>query len=88
MLIDRGKKWNTSLMLTEHVSMLKEFYEEANDVKKPLVDEHQLEEMNSTFQVCNLKLGYPKCKVNPKQSFHFLYSFIRAIDTISLYNLT
>ncbi|WP_082389575.1 YolD-like family protein [Lysinibacillus sp. ZYM-1] len=52
MLKDRGiKKWNTSLMLSEHVNLLKKALEELNDIKKPQVDEQQLEEMNLTFQL-------------------------------------
>lgn len=52
MLQDRGnKKWSTSLMLPEHVNLLKKALEEQNDIKKPQVDEHQLEEMNLIFQL-------------------------------------
>ncbi|PLS19227.1 YolD-like family protein [Bacillus sp. M6-12] len=44
---DRGtKKW-TSLMLTEHVEQLRDYFEdEYYRVEKPEIDEQQLEEMN------------------------------------------
>jgi hypothetical protein len=46
MIRDRGtKKW-TSLMLPEHVEMLRKFAEEYYHVDKPLVDEFELEEFD------------------------------------------
>lgn len=47
MLKDRGSiKW-VSLMLPEHVKMLRDWKNDAqNDWKAPLLDEHRLEEMN------------------------------------------
>src|SRR5690625_4823432 len=42
MIKDRGtKKW-TSLMLPEHIEMLKEVWEEERRESKPIVDEQQL----------------------------------------------
>ncbi|MGD7045763.1 YolD-like family protein [Jeotgalibacillus proteolyticus] len=41
---DRGTiKW-TSLMLPEHVEMVKEIYKEQNKVDKPLLDEQQIQD--------------------------------------------
>jgi hypothetical protein len=49
MIRDRGKiKW-TSLMLPEHVKMLREWAEEDSYKAKPQLDEQQLEEMNETI---------------------------------------
>jgi|SRR5690554_393989 len=45
MIKDRGNiKW-TSLMLTEHREKLEELYEHEKDIKKPLLDEQQLERL-------------------------------------------
>lgn len=46
MIKDRGNiKW-TSLMLTEHREKLEELYEHEKDIKKPLLDEQQLERLD------------------------------------------
>ncbi|NLM96999.1 MAG: YolD-like family protein [Halanaerobiaceae bacterium] len=46
MLKDRGNiKW-TSLMLTEHREKLEELYEHEKYLKKPLLDEQQLERLD------------------------------------------
>ncbi|WP_186577746.1 YolD-like family protein [Aquibacillus kalidii] len=53
MVNDRGSiKW-TSLMLPEHVEMLKNLWKEDKKTKKPLLDEQQLEEMNRVMQEAN-----------------------------------
>jgi YolD-like protein len=47
---DRGNiKW-TSIMLPEHIQMLNDWYESENDVKKPIISEDKLEEMERTIQ--------------------------------------
>ncbi|GGA61758.1 YolD-like family protein [Ornithinibacillus halotolerans] len=47
MVQDRGSiKW-TSLMLPEHVELLKSIWTEDTKVKKPLLDEQELELINS-----------------------------------------
>jgi hypothetical protein len=49
MIRDRGKiKW-TSLMLPEHVKMLREWAKEDQYKVKPQLDEQQLEELNETI---------------------------------------
>lgn len=50
MINDRGSiKW-TSLMLPEHVEMLKQLWEEDKKQSKPLLDEHELESINETVK--------------------------------------
>ncbi|MEX3623557.1 YolD-like family protein [Viridibacillus arvi] len=41
---DRGNKKWTSLMLPEHLTMLKEWKKEQNYIKRPEIDEYQLED--------------------------------------------
>jgi len=49
--MDRGSiKW-TSLMLPEHVQLLKDLWEEDHNVRKPLLDSQEIEEMEK--QLCN-----------------------------------
>ncbi|HLQ72379.1 MAG TPA: YolD-like family protein [Bacillota bacterium] len=51
MLRDRGTiKW-TSLMLPEHVALLKEMWEEDNKVPKPDIDEQEMEIMNEKIRM-------------------------------------
>jgi hypothetical protein len=58
MIRDRGKiKW-TSLMLPEHVKMLRDWQEEEKYKTKPQLDEQQLEEMNETI-CCAMETGEP-----------------------------
>lgn len=81
MIKDRGtKKWSASFVLPEHASLLKKIYEEMNDIKKPLVDEHQLEEMNLTFHLAiesNLEV---KIKYFSHNRIHETKGFIKEID--------
>lgn len=50
MVYDRGKiKW-ASLMLPEHVDMLKELFAEEKPIKRPVLSEDQWEEMEYTIQ--------------------------------------
>ncbi|MGP4061525.1 YolD-like family protein [Halobacillus sp. H74] len=47
---DRGTiKW-TSLMLPEHVEMIKKVWKEDERIEKPILDEQQLEEIGLTLQ--------------------------------------
>ncbi|WP_051891557.1 YolD-like family protein [Lysinibacillus sphaericus] len=81
MLKDRGiKKWNTSLMLSEHVSLLKKASEEQNDIKKPQVDEHQLEEMNLTFQLALENNSEVKLEYFSNNRIHVIKGVIKEID--------
>jgi hypothetical protein len=51
MLRDRGNiKW-TSLMLPDHVSMLKRELHDSKKVKKPILDEQQIEDMEN--RICD-----------------------------------
>ena len=50
MIKDRGNiKW-TSLMLTEHREKLRELYERDKDIEKPVLDEQQLEKLDSLIR--------------------------------------
>lgn len=54
--------------------------EEQNDIKKPQVDEHQLEEMNSTFQLA-LENNYEvKIKYFSNNRIHEIKGVIKEID--------
>lgn len=49
MIRDRGRiKW-TSMMLPEHVKMLRDWTREDEDEKEKLLDEQQLEQLNETI---------------------------------------
>ncbi|WP_299090315.1 YolD-like family protein [uncultured Metabacillus sp.] len=49
MIKDRGSiKW-TSMMLPEHVKLLREYEKNLDKIKKPILDELQLEEINNTI---------------------------------------
>lgn len=51
MLKDRGTiKW-TSLMLPEHVQMLKNMWQEEETISQPIVDEQLLDELNNHLQI-------------------------------------
>lgn len=82
MIKDRGNiKW-TSLMLPEHVKLLKELWEEEDKVPRPIIDEHMGEiiekkilnsyQMNQIICVkyfCNGKINYIKdCVVKIDQT--------------------
>lgn len=50
MIKDRGNiKW-TSLMLTEHRKKLKEIWDHDQDVKRPILDEQQLEVLENKIK--------------------------------------
>ncbi|MCM0627439.1 YolD-like family protein [Lysinibacillus sp. OL1_EC] len=81
MLQDRGnKKWSTSLMLPEHVNLLKKALEEQNDIKKPQVDEHQLEEMNLIFQLALKNNSEVKIKYFSNNRIHVIKGILTEID--------
>lgn len=47
---DRGNiKW-TSLMLPEHVKLLRDWANEDESIRKPMLDEQELDQMNSLIQ--------------------------------------
>lgn len=46
MIHDRGQKKWVSMMLPEHVKLLREYNESMNEVKKPILDEQKYEEFN------------------------------------------
>ena len=46
---DRGSKKWVSMMLPEHVKLLKEYNESLTKVEKPVLDEQKLEEFNETI---------------------------------------
>lgn len=49
MINDRGSiKW-ASMMIPEHVKLLKEYDESLDKVEKPILDEHQFEVINQTI---------------------------------------
>lgn len=57
MLRYRGTmKW-TAMMLPEHVKMLRDEFIEYDKVDKPTLDEHQLEEINSTILEAMVRLA-------------------------------
>lgn len=60
---DRGaKKW-TSLMLTEHVGLLRDYFANDGWSEQPILDEYEIEEMESKIQYAaesgdSLEFGY------------------------------
>lgn len=51
MINERGtKKW-TSLMLPEHIQMLEDIEKEQDRKEKPIVDDHQKEEINRALKM-------------------------------------
>lgn len=55
----RNVKWKTSMMLPEHVAMLRDFYEEVKKVPRPILGEWDLHAMEETIQIALKK----KCDV-------------------------
>lgn len=47
----RNTKWKTSMMLTEHVKMLRDYYEEVKKVPRPILGEWDLHAMEETIQI-------------------------------------
>ncbi|MBD1378737.1 YolD-like family protein [Metabacillus arenae] len=82
MIRDRGNiKW-TSMMLPEHVKLLREWKEEERYQTKPALDEQQLEEFNEI--ICNaMEFHHPlQFKYYDKHQFHHCTGHVHYIDTI------
>jgi hypothetical protein len=60
---DRGtKKWASSFMMPEHMKMLRTYYKEETRIKKPILDEQKLDEMNEV--ICSAMEWNEKVKVD------------------------
>ncbi|WP_281659142.1 YolD-like family protein [Halobacillus sp. Cin3] len=74
---DRGTiKW-TSLMLPEHVEMIKQVWKEDERIEKPILDDQQLEEIGLKLQIA-LKDGLP-VEVRYHNGFDFTYLLAKVI---------
>jgi hypothetical protein len=83
MLKDRGnKKWSTSFMLPEHVKLLKAAIDKDNEMKKPIIDEHQLEEMNLTIHYAIMNNLLVKIKYFSHKTINETKGFIKKIDLL------
>lgn len=60
---DRKDKWGMAMMLPEHVSLLREYYDEQQKVARPQLDEWDLEIIQE-----NIEIGLKKkCQVHFKR---------------------
>ncbi|MFG6150626.1 YolD-like family protein [Halobacillus sp. B23F22_1] len=75
---DRGTiKW-TSIMMPEHIEMLKEVWKEDERIEKPVIDEQQMEE--NSFALQRSMANDLTVKVKYHNGFNFSYASIKVID--------
>ncbi|MBM7569888.1 YolD-like family protein [Aquibacillus albus] len=81
MVNDRGTiKW-TSLMLPEHVEMLRQLWSEDQKTHKPVLDEHQLEEMNQRLNHAITSNAAITITYYRDDNYHICHGFIQSIDS-------
>lgn len=80
---DRGtKKW-TSLMLTEHVEMLQDVWEEAERVEKPVIDEQEILSIEENIRISLRDSRRVDLKVYDQYKFNYLQGRVRRIDHLN-----
>ncbi|MDQ0213775.1 hypothetical protein J2S13_000169 [Oikeobacillus pervagus] len=91
MIRDRGNiKW-VSMMLPEHVKLLREYNESLNKIKKPVLDEQKYEEFNivvceameenTTLQFTYYQKGESKKLIGHIHDVNLLKNELRIIDS-------
>ncbi|WP_040954083.1 YolD-like family protein [Virgibacillus sp. SK37] len=85
MVNDRGNiKW-TSIMMPEHINLLKQMWEEKDHKKKPILDEQQVNEISLKLQLAisndlNVSIDYYK-----QHDFHKINGKLIKIDLMRKY---
>ncbi|UFU01245.1 YolD-like family protein [Radiobacillus kanasensis] len=82
MIHDRGSiKWS-SLMLPEHVEMLRELWREDADQTMPIIDEQKLDEMNELIHDAYNEKHSVKITFFSNQRIHSVCGYISTINPI------
>ncbi|AIF42145.1 YolD-like family protein [Virgibacillus sp. SK37] len=82
MVNDRGNiKW-TSIMMPEHINLLKQIWEEKDHKKKPVLDEQQVNEINMKLQLAihndlNIIIEYYK-----DHDYHKINGKLKNVDSM------
>ena len=77
---DRGIiKWQ-GMMLTEHVEMIRAWYEEDNQDVKPELDEHDLQLLQEELALAAQRQCHVKLKFWKEKKFHYHIGIIQELD--------
>ncbi|WP_211654285.1 YolD-like family protein [Planococcus alpniumensis] len=77
---DRGAlKW-TSLMLPEHIRMLREWKEEDNRVPKPELDEFDLQTLQENIEIAMSRRCEVEIQILKDHQFHYYTGMIISLD--------
>jgi hypothetical protein len=82
MLKERGLKKYQGFFMTEHTDSLRQYFKEYEYKKKPILDEHKIEEMNQTIQTAlefNSALNFTYYY---NHDFHLLVGNIHYVDEL------
>ncbi|WP_077318167.1 YolD-like family protein [Virgibacillus proomii] len=85
MLNDRGNiKW-TSIMMPEHINMLKQMWKEKEYKTKPILDEQQMNEISLKLQLAitndlNVSIDYYE-----EHDFHKINGKLQKVDSLQKY---
>ncbi|QDP40402.1 YolD-like family protein [Radiobacillus deserti] len=83
MINDRGSiKWS-SLMLPEHVEMLRELWQEDTHQTMPIIDEQKAEEMNAVIQKAYKEKILVRITYYATPRFHTVLGCISNIDILN-----
>lgn len=69
-------------MLPDHVKLLREAIDKDKELKKPIIDEHQLEEMNLTIQHAIRYNSLVKIKYFSHNTINETEGFIKKVDLL------
>lgn len=78
--VRQGVKWKTSMMLPEHVKMLRNFADEVKREEKPDVNEWDLEAIHDCQQLAMLSKADTKLKLWRDGQFYFNRGTVESID--------
>lgn len=68
----RNIKWGTSMMLPEHVSLLREYYEEVKKEPKPVLTEYDYVMISETLELAYTSKG--DTKIKRWKNGHYIYN--------------
>lgn len=78
--VRQGVKWKTSMMLPEHVKMLRNFADEVKREEKPDLNEWDLEAIHDCLQLAMLSKADTKLKLWRDGQFYFNRGTVESID--------
>ncbi|MER2260855.1 MAG: YolD-like family protein [Psychrobacillus sp.] len=76
----RNIKWGTSMMLPEHVSLLREYYEEVKKEPRPVLTEYDYVLISETLEIAYNSKGDTKIKRWKNGQFVYNRGIIEEID--------